>query len=156
MNNHIKINTYYNEEKEKELKSEFTNYLNLLLEKQTNNWTRNSINTFYDSFEKITKEDLLNKVKRKELTINDLNDQYQWFFQKFSNNEQQLLLMISCYEISEGKAFISFIELWRYFNINPIEYFGMMSKLFYSYYLTYKEIDNMQYEELEKIIKKRR
>ncbi len=148
-----RINTYYNQDKEQELRKEFTNNLKEILDIQSTNWHNNSMDEFKIIFNKTIKQQLFDKIKNKEITTKDLNNQYQWFFQKFSSKEQYLLLIISCYDIAEKTLKAPPKELNDNFAISPIEYYGMLPKIGFIFLKTYIEIINMPEEEIEEIVK---
>ena len=141
-----RINTYYNEETEKELRKDFTDVLKELLTKQSNNWNNNSINEFNNSFRQEIKYHLFNRVKKQELTKNNLNI--------FTNKEQRLFIISLCYAIAGGGIIISPKEVKEHFGISIIDSIIGINKILFIYLNKNMELNQMSDEELEEIINK--
>lgn len=149
-----RINTYYNEETEKELRKDFTDVLKELLTKQSNNWNNNSINEFNNSFRQEIKYHLFNRVKKQELTTNNLNIEHQWLCQSFTNKEQRLFIISLCYAIAGGGTKISPKEVKEHFGISTIDSVIGIYKIFLIYQKKYMELNYMSDKELEELIHK--
>ena len=149
-----RINTYYNEETEKELRKDFTDVLKELLTKQSNNWNNNSINEFNNSFRQEIKYHLFNRVKKQELTTNNLNIEHQWLCQSFTNKEQRLFIISLCYAIAGGGIIISPKEVKEHFGISIIDSIIGINKILFIYLNKNMELNQMSDEELEEIINK--
>ena len=149
-----RINTYYNEETEKELRKDFTDVLKELLTKQSNNWNNNSINEFNNSFRQEIKYHLFNRVKKQELTKNNLNIEHQWLCQSFTNKEQRLFIISLCYAIAGGGIIISPKEVKEHFGISIIDSIIGINKILFIYLNKNMELNQMSDEELEEIINK--
>lgn len=149
-----RLNTYYNEETEKELRKDFTDVLKELLAKQSNNWNNNSINEFNNSFRQEIKYHLFNRVKKQELTTNNLNIEHQWLCQSFTNKEQRLFIISLCYAIAGGGTKISPKEVKEHFGISTIDSVIGIYKIFLIYQKKYMELNYMSDKELEELIHK--
>lgn len=149
-----RINAYYNEETEKELRKDFTDVLKELLAKQSNNWNNNSINEFNNSFSQAIKYHLFNRVKKQELTTNNLNIEHQWLCQSFTNKEQQLFIISLCYAIAGGGTKISPKEVKEHFGISTIDSVIGIYKIILIYQKKYMELNYMSDKELEELIHK--
>ena len=149
-----RINTYYNEETEKELRKDFTDVLKELLTKQSNNWNNNSINEFNNSFRQEIKYHLFNRVKKQELTTNNLNIEHQWLCQSFTNKEQRLFIISLCYAIAGGGIIISPKEVKEHFGISIIDSIIGINKILFIYLNKNMELNQMSDKELEEIINK--
>ena len=149
-----RINTYYNEETEKELRKDFTDVLKELLTKQSNNWNNNSINEFNNSFRQEIKYHLFNRVKKQELTTNNLNIEHQWLCQSFTDKEQRLFIISLCYAIAGGGIIISPKEVKEHFGISIIDSIIGINKILFIYLNKNMELNQMSDEELEEIINK--
>ena len=149
-----RINTYYNEETEKELRKDFNDILKELLAKQSNNWNNNSINEFNNSFRQEIKYHLFNRVKKQELTTNNLNIEHQWLCQSFTNKEQRLFIISLCYAIAGGGIIISPKEVKEHFGISIIDSIIGINKILFIYLNKNMELNQMSDEELEEIINK--
>lgn len=149
-----RLNTYYNEETEKELRKDFNDILKELLAKQSNNWNNNSINEFNNSFRQEIKYHLFNRVKKQELTTNNLNIEHQWLCQSFTNKEQRLFIISLCYAIAGGGIIISPKEVKEHFGISIIDSIIGINKILFIYLNKNMELNQMSDEELEEIINK--
>lgn len=149
-----RLNTYYNEETEKELRKDFTDVLKKLLAKQSNNWNNDNINDFNSSFSHTIKYHLFNRVKKQELTINNLNNEHQWLCQSFTDKEQRLFIICLCYAIAGGGTKISPKEVKEHFGISTIDSVIGMYKIVYIYLKKYKEVNQMSDKQLEEMINK--
>lgn len=149
-----RINTYYNEETEKELRKDFTDVLKELLTKQSNNWNNNSINEFNNSFRQEIKYHLFNRVKKQELTTNNLNIEHQWLCQSFTNKEQRLFIISLCYAIAGGGIIISPKEVKEHFGISIIDSIIGINKILFIYLNKNMELNQMSDEEFAEIINK--
>lgn len=149
-----RLNTYYNEETEKELRKDFTDVLKELLAKQSNNWNNNSINEFNNSFRQEIKYHLFNRVKKQELTTNNLNIEHQWLCQSFTNKEQRLFIISLCYAIAGGGTKISPKEVKEHFGISTFDSVIGIYKIFLIYQKKYMELNYMSDKELEELIHK--
>lgn len=149
-----RLNTYYNEETEKELRKDFNDVLKDLLAKQSNNWNNNSINEFNNSFSQTIKNHLFNKIKRQELTTNNLNIEHQWLCQSFTIKEQRLFIISLCYAIVGGGTKISPKEVKEHFGISIIDSIIGINKIILIYQKKYMELNQMSDKELEEIINK--
>lgn len=149
-----RINAYYNEETEKELRKDFTDVLKELLAKQSNNWNNNSINEFNNSFRQEIKYHLFNRVKKQELTTNNLNIEHQWLCQSFTNKEQRLFIISLCYSIAGGGTKISPKEVKEHFGISTIDSVIGIYKIILIYQKKYMELNYMSDKELEELMHK--
>ena len=149
-----RLNTYYNEETEKELRKDFTDVLKKLLAKQSNNWNNDNINDFNSSFSHTIKYHLFNRVKKQELTINNLNNEHQWLCQSFTSKEQRFFIICLCYAIAGGGTKISPKEVKEHFGISTIDSVIGMYKIVYIYLKKYKEVNQMSDKQLEEMINK--
>ena len=149
-----RLNTYYNEETEKELRKDFNDILKELLAKQSNNWNNNSINEFNNSFRQEIKYHLFNRVKKQELTTNNLNIEHQWLCQSFTNKEQRLFIISLCYAIAGGGTKISPKEVKEHFGISIIDSVIGINIIILIYQKKYMELNYMSDEEFAEIINK--